>query len=588
MPFTPPTWASGFDVDEIPDSIPICEFIFNEKYGRFKRKDSKAPFVCGVSGRQYSVSEVAQRVDWLARSLSQQLGWKPNSGSPWTKVITIYALNTIDSLPLSWAVHRLSGISSPANSAYSVSELAHQLKSSGSKALFTCWSLLEAAIAAARDVGIDEHHIYILQTPDEALTGRSVSGNFKTVDELISQGQGLSQLDNLVWERGQGARQCAFLNFSSGTTGLPKGVVVSHKNVIANILQLTAFEKPSRTPDQQDVVLGLLPQSHIYGLIVVCHTSIYRGESVIVMPKFDLMLLARAIQQFRINVLFVVPPLVISILNNQSLLARFDLSSVREIFTGAALLDAGLCRKLLLQYPSWKIRQAYGLTESATVISATPPNDIMLGSAGNLISGVEARLVSLTTGAEVTKYETPGELFVRSPSVTYLGYLNNAKATKETFGASPDDWLRTGDEAMFVLGQSGHAHLVIVDRIKELIKVKGHQVPPAELEACLLTHSQVADAAVIPVPDSKAGEVPKAFVVLKRGHGEQKLLSQEEKERMKRYLQEHIRKEKARYKWLKGGVEFVKVIPKSPSGKILRRILRDRERERRKDRVAKL
>lgn len=211
--------------------------------------------------------------------------------------------------------------------------MTYQLKASKAKALFTCLPLLATAQAAARKAGIAEKNIYILTMPEEALAGTAGKlEGFKTVDQLIAEGQTLPPVQELAWETGQGARQCAFLNFSSGTTGLPvslrlslsfsrvifeskkqkpltkrqKGVMVSHRNVIANILQMCAFENPSRKPAQQNVVLGLLPQSHIYGLIVVCHVSIYRGESVVVLPKFDLKTFLNAIERFGINVLFIV------------------------------------------------------------------------------------------------------------------------------------------------------------------------------------------------------------------------------------------------------------------------------------------
>ncbi|KAL8741749.1 MAG: hypothetical protein Q9190_005683 [Brigantiaea leucoxantha] len=191
---------------------------------------------------------------------------------------------------------------------------------------------------------------------------------------------------------------------------------------------------------------------------------------------------------------------------------------------------------------------------------------------------VEARIVS-TDGIEVKGYDQPGELVVRSPSVV-LGYLNNDAANNETF---QDGWMRTGDEAVVKKGPKGTEHVFIVDRIKELIKTKGLQVAPAELEAHLLTHPAVADCAVIPVPDEAAGELPKAFVVKSSSVGleDNDLL-------LKRDIQKHVENHKARHKWLKGGVDFVDVIPKSPSGKILRRMLRDKEKEARREHGPKL
>jgi len=279
-----------------------------------------------------------------------------------------------------------------------------------------------------------------------------------------------------------------------------------------------------------------------------------------------------------------VPPIIILMSKSQQVCSKFDLSSVGGIFTGAAPLGAETAEELHKIYPSWKIRQGYGLTETCTVVCSSPEDDIWFGSSGSLLPSFKAKIVS-PEGAEITKYNEPGELVVQSPSVV-LGYFNNDKATSETFLPDTDGlgrWMRTGDEAVIRKAPSGNEHVFIVDRIKELIKVKGNQVAPAELEAHILTHPSVADCAVIPVPDDAAGEVPKAFVVKSPSVG------LEENDRMvARQIAKHVEDHKTRYKWLKGGVEFVDVIPKSPSGKILRRLLRDKEREARRAKGAKL
>ncbi|KAL9590718.1 MAG: hypothetical protein Q9203_000514, partial [Teloschistes exilis] len=257
---------------------------------------------------------------------------------------------------------------------------------------------------------------------------------------------------------------------------------------------------------------------------------------------------------------------------------KYDLRSVQCIFTGAAPLGKETAESLQEQYPTWKIRQGYGLTETATVICSSPPNDIWFGSSGSLLPMVEARIMS-ADGTEITAYDQPGELVVRSPSVV-LGYLNNDEANRETF---EDGWMRTGDVALFRKHLNGAEHCFIVDRMKELIKVKGMQVAPAELESHLLTHPAVVDCAVISVPDEAAGELPKAFVVKSPSVG------LEENDRMLiRDIQKHVEKDKARHKWLKGGVTFLPEIPKSPSGKILRRMLKDKERESRRQQGPKL
>lgn len=232
-------------------------------------------------------------------------------------------------------------------------------------------------------------------------------------------------------------------------------------------------------------------------------------------------------------------------------------------------------------YPKWKIGQGYGMTETATTVCTTSEHDILEGSSGSLIPETKGKIMGFD-GQEVTSYETPGELWVQSPSVS-LGYLNNEKANAETFVWDEQGrWIKTGDEVVVRKAPSGHEHLVIVDRIKELIKVKGHQVAPAELEAHILTHEWVSDTAVIQVPDERAGELPKAFVVKSAA------AAGKPDEEIARAITKHVEDHKARHKWLKGGVEFIEAIPKSPSGKILRRLLRDKEKAARLKKGAKL
>jgi len=358
--------------------------------------------------------------------------------------------------------------------------------------------------------------------------------------------------------------------------------------VISNVLQIQSYESLTRSRNRDsprvDVALGLLPFSHIYGLVVIALASTYRGDGCIVLPKFEMPSYLKAIQDYKINTLYLVPPIIIQMAKNQTACSKYDLSSVRSVFTGAAPLGAETADELQKLYPDWKIRQGYGLTETSTVVCSSSEDDIWFGSSGSLLPSVNAKIMSIE-GIEITGYDQPGELVVQSPSVV-LGYLNNDTANKETFLDDTDGegrWMRTGDEAVIRKAPSGNEHVFIVDRIKELIKVKGLQVAPAELEAHLLTHPSVADVAVIPVADDAAGEVPKAFVVKSSSVGI------EENDRIvAREIAKHVESHKARHKWLKGGVEFIEVIPKSPSGKILRRLLRDKEREARRKKGAKL
>jgi hypothetical protein len=249
--------------------------------------------------------------------------------------------------------------------------------------------------------------------------------------------------------------------------------MISHRNVIANIIQYVTHESKPRASRniRTQVSMGLLPMSHIYALVVVTHGSTYRGDEVIVLPKFDLATFLGAIQRHGIEHMCLVPPVVIALLRSRALARQYDLSSVRFVYTGAAPLGAETVRDLLEAYPRWNVGQGYGMTETATVVCSTSESDICVGTSGSLVPGAKAKIVGFD-GKEVTEYETPGELLIQSPSVV-LGYLNNERANAETFVWHEDGrWIRTGDEALVRKAPSGHEHLVIVDRIKELIKVK--------------------------------------------------------------------------------------------------------------------
>ncbi|KAK4042127.1 hypothetical protein C8A01DRAFT_44783 [Parachaetomium inaequale] len=577
MVFYPPPWAPKLPFDP-PDSITIGDFMKSEIYGRCPISKSRNPFTCGLTGKTYTVSESHQRSELIAKALSKIMGWEPNADLPWDKVIAVFSFNTIDYLSVLHSVHRLSGIATPANVAYSAEELEHQLRSSGAKALFTCVPVLETALKAAKAVGIPEDKIFIMDLPHH-----SQKPPFKTVDDLVEMGHSVPELEPLRWVKGQGGRQVAFLCYSSGTSGLPKAVMISHQNVIANTMQYCIHEDVSRKKIgvETQVELGLLPFSHIYGLVVVAHSATWRGDEVIVLPKFELTDYLQAIERFKINFLPVVPPIVVRMLSSVDILKKYDLSSVRMLFTGAAPLGKETAQELLRHYPHWAIGQGYGMTESATVVCSTSEHDICPGTSGSLIPGARAKVVD-PDGKEITEYGMPGELLVQSPSVT-LGYLNNEKATAEAFVWDEDGrWLRTGDEVIVTRAESGYEHITVVDRLKELIKVKGHQVAPAELEAHLLAHPAVDDCAVISVPDERDGEAPKAFIVIPASMASRK------DEEIAAEIIKHVQDHKAHYKWLKGGVEFIDAIPKSPSGKILRRLLRDREKEARRAKGAKL
>lgn len=250
--------------------------------------------------------------------------------------------------------------------------------------------------------------------------------------------------------------------------------MISHRNVIANIVQLTIFDQPDRekiAPGHRDVVLGLLPQSHIFSLIIICHASTYRGDSVIVLSKFILDSYLKTIEKYRINILYLVPPIIISMINNFKAMHRFDLTCVKRVWVGAAPLAPEATSALLSQYPSWTVTLGYGMTETCVCVTSQTPRDIVVGSSGWILPGFEILLLD-ESGNRVTSYDQAGEVLVKSPSVV-LGYLDNDEANRQTFVQFPEGrFIKTGDVGKFQKSPSAVEHLWIVDRIKELIKVK--------------------------------------------------------------------------------------------------------------------
>jgi acyl-CoA synthetase (AMP-forming)/AMP-acid ligase II len=342
----------------------------------------------------------------------------------------------------------------------------------------------------------------------------------------------------------------AVLPYSSGTTGLMKGVMLSHRNLVANIEQ--AWNSMPLTGE--DTLVGLLPFFHSYGQTVVLNMGLAKGSTIVTMPRFDLDGLLEVVERYRVTWLHIVPPIVLAFATAPEL-DEHDTSSIKMVISGAAPLDAELLRRAEERVGA-PIRQGYGLTEVSPVshksrladVAETPP-----GSVGRLIPNTEARLVDPETGEDVAEGEE-GEIWMRGPQVM-LGYLNNPEATAATI--TPDGWLRSGDIGR--VDQNGYFY--VVDRLKELIKYKGYQVPPAELEAVLVSHPKVRDAGVIGVQNEEGEEVPKACVVSDDELNADELMA---------YVAERV----APYKRVRE-VEFVDEVPKSASGKILRRVLRE-------------
>jgi len=310
---------------------------------------------------------------------------------------------------------------------------------------------------------------------------------------------------------------------------------------------------------ENDTLICVLPLFHIYGLMVVLNMGLYAGATIVTMPRYDLEHFLKAVCNYKVTLAHLVPPIVLALSKNP-LVDNYQLTTLRTIFSGVAPLGEDLTRECM-QRLNCQLRQGYGMTETSPVTHSSPadPAAVKLGSVGVPAPNTECKIVDLENGTVLGPYNE-GEVCVRGPQIM-KGYLNRPEATSQTIDS--EGWLHTGD-----IGYADEeGHFYIVDRAKELIKYKGFQVPPAELEAILLTHPSIADAAVIPCPDDEAGEVPKAFVVSRAVAKPQEIMD---------FVAERV----APHKRVRA-VELIDKIPRSPSGKILRRVLVQGERERR-------
>ncbi len=494
---------------------------------RVRELGDKPALIDGPTGRKVSYSELADSIAIAAHNLAQR-GFKKGD------VFGILSPNCPEYAIAFHAVATLGGIVTPINPLYTKHEIAHQLKDSGARFLATVPGCAEKAVEAVEHGLIEE--IFVFGTAPGATPFDSL-----LVDNGRAEQVEIDPRKDLI-----------ALPYSSGTTGLPKGVMLTHHNLVANICQMEGLCYFYET----DTLICVLPLFHIYGLVVVLNMGLYSGATIVLMPRFDLESFLKAVQDYEVTLAHLVPPIVLA-LSKHPVVANYRLPKLKTIFSGAAPLGEDLTRACMDRL-GITVRQGYGMTETSPVThsSPAPPLDIKFGSVGVAAPNTECKIIDLETGAPLGPGEK-GEVCVRGPQVM-VGYLNNPEATAITIDA--DGWLHTGD-----IGYAdADGHFFIVDRAKELIKYKGLQVAPAELEAVLLTHPSVADAAVIPYPDDEAGEVPKGIIVLKEPIEPQALLD---------FVAERV----APHKRIRH-LEFVDKIPKSPSGKILRRVLVEMEK----------
>lgn len=442
------------------------------------------------------------------------------------------------------------------NVMYTPGEVATQLHESGASWLVTLARLPNWAEAAER-AGIPAERIILIGEPPastpvaDANATADAAAAHPSLAALIAEG---APAPSVSFDP---ATHLAVLPYSSGTSGVPKGVMLTHRNLVANVAQC----RVALDLDANDRVLAVLPFFHIYGMTVLLNLALRQRASLVTMPKFDLVGFLDNIQRFGCTYLYIAPPIAVA-LAKHPLVDNYDISSVRTIFSGAAPLD-GATGEAAGRRLHARIMQGYGMSELSPVSHAMPVdrNDVPVSSVGVMLPNEQCKIVDPETGAEVALPEqgesAPGELWVKGPNVM-LGYLGNPEATAATLDA--DGFLHTGDVATYNAG----GWFTIVDRVKELIKYKGYQIAPAELEALLLGHPQLADAAVIGVLDADGQEIPKAFVVRTA-----------DATITEREVIDYVAERVAAYKKVRE-VEFIDAVPKSTSGKILRKDLRAR------------
>jgi 4-coumarate--CoA ligase len=495
----------------------ITERVFENLEGR----PDDVVLTDGMTGATMTAGDFMAQVKQLAGGLTAR-------GMGAGKTVALMAPNIPHYCVVFHAVAWAGGTITTINPTYTTSEVAHQLRDSAADILITIPMFLETAQAAAKEAA--GQTVVVI---GEAESAEPLSAYYGAPLEA----QVPVHLDD----------HSVVLPYSSGTTGLPKGVCLSHRNLVVNVDQiiLAGDFRPG------EIAAAFLPFFHIYGMTVLMNVHLAGGGALVTMPRFDLELFLKISQDHKARRMWIVPPVALA-LAKHPLVDSFDLSSIEQVFSGAAPLGGEVSDAVAKRIDCISV-QGFGMTELSPVSHTTPLGNPKSGSSGTALPNTTCRIVDPETGEDLPTGKE-GELWIKGPQVM-RGYLNNEKATKETM--TPDGWLKTGDIAY--IDEDGY--MFIVDRLKELIKFKGFQVAPAELEATLVSMDGITDAAVIGLPDDEAGELPVAFVVT----GDPAPTVEQ--------IKAHLAKTLSTYKQVHS-VTFVDEIPKSASGKILRRVLK--------------
>ncbi|XP_050295237.1 luciferin 4-monooxygenase-like [Anthonomus grandis grandis] len=463
-------------------------------------------------------------------------------------VLSISSSNSLDFFVPILASFFNGTIMAPLNHTYTPYELNHVIRIGCAKVIFCSEEVLPKYVELKKSVGFIERIVSLSSNVSEEFRE-----DVETLKEFVSRAlKGANaRMETFEVYQGKSDKTAALILCSSGTTGLPKGVALSHLNLSVRI---SHSRDPQYVPSTYQNVLGLMPFFHAFGLLTT-FSALLNGQTVICLKHFDEDVFLRSIQDYKIKNLTLAPPLAVFLAKSPKVL-RYDLSSITDVYCGAAPLSANTEEEVKQRLKCDAVRQAYGLTETTLSVTLVGRNEAKRGSCGKVMSFISCKVRDPETGRSLGPNQV-GELCWKGPSMM-MGYYKNEKATKEIF--TPDGWLKSGDLGYY----DEERYFYIIDRLKELIKYKGYQVAPAELEAIILNHPAVIDVGVVGLPDERVGERPLAFVVKKED-------ADITAEQLKKYVADMVSPQKR----LSGGVVFVDSIPKNPSGKILRRQLRE-------------
>ncbi|XP_012445965.1 4-coumarate:CoA ligase 1 [Gossypium raimondii] len=523
------TYRSKLPDIYIPNHLPLHSYCFQN----IANVASRPCLINGTTGKVYTYADVELTARRIASGLNKL-------GIQQRQVIMLLLPNTPEFVLSFLGASFRGAIATAANPFFTRAEVSKHAKGSNARLIITQASYVDKVKEFAQDNDV------MVMCIDSAPEGCLHFSELTQAD------------DNDLPEVDIASEDVVALPYSSGTTGLPKGVMLTHKGLVTSVAQQVDGENPNLYFHSEDVILCILPMFHIYALNSIMLCGLRVGAAILIMQKFEIGLALELIQKYKVTIAPIVPPIMFTIAKSSET-DKYDLSSVRMVKSGGAPLGKELEDAVRAKFPGAKLGQGYGMTEAGPVLAmclgfAKEPFEIKSGACGTVVRNAEMKIVDPDTGSSLPRNQA-GEICIRGDQIM-KGYLNDPEATARTI--DKDGWLHTGDIGYI----DDDDELFIVDRLKELIKYKGFQVAPAELEAMLIAHPDIIDAAVVGMKDEAVGEVPVAFVV-KSGKSE---ISEDE-------IKQYISKQVVYYKRI-SRVFFIEAIPKAPSGKILRKELR--------------